>query len=503
MFRNHLSFLALLVAFATYSLAASTRLLKPSEDPFYEVPENILDYAPGEVIRSRPAPAPLRSVYFPVDIKLAHQILFRTNDAVDNATAAVATIMEPYNPDPSKVVAYQAAQDAASFDCSPSYAYLYGASMDTIITQAEMILMQQALDEGWYVVSLDQHGQNGAFGVGRQSGHIVLDSIRATLASRNISGIAADPKFALWGYSGGTLGCGWAASLQPSYAPELKKYLIGAAMGGYVANITATAIGVEGTYFAGISANAIAGLSEQYPEIKDVIEEQLLPLRERAFQEAYNLCLLPSLAVFLGKYLFTGPAKWFKSGVDVFQDPRVQPVLNANQQGYNKSEVPEIPLFIYQGSIDTVVPIAGTKKVYEQWCDAGIESFELAEDESAGHVTEIIAGSGAALAWLRNRFAGVPPVQGCNHTVRLTNFEYPGGFGADYLIIGTAVQSVLGYSIGPNGENIQSGNLTSSFFDGLSSLKEIGDIALSILYKRDMTQVDLLEAKIEQHKRNF
>ena len=33
------------------------------------------------------------------------------------------------------------------------------------------------------------------------------------------------------GYSGGTIATGWAAQLQPRYAPELKGQLIGAAVG--------------------------------------------------------------------------------------------------------------------------------------------------------------------------------------------------------------------------------------------------------------------------------
>lgn len=503
MFRSKFYLWVLLLVFSSYTLAASTQVLKPSEDPFYEVPENILDYAPGEVIRSRPAPAQLRSIYFPINIKLAHQVLFRSNDGDSNATAAVMTIMEPYNADPTKVLAYQVAEDAASIDCAPSYAYLYGASLGTILTQAEMILIEQALEEGWYVISADYQGPNSAFTAARQSGHIVLDSIRATLSTTNISGIAEHPQIAFWGYSGGSVACGWAAALQPSYAPELKPYLIGAALGGFVTNITATAVGVDGTLFAGVSYNAIAGLSNQYPEIREVIENQLIPLRKRAFQEAYNLCLVPSILFFMNKYLFSGPSMWFKSGMGVLHDLRVQRVMNLNNQGVNRTEIPEIPLFVYHGSIDTIVPIVGTHKVYDQWCEDGIESFEFAEDESGGHITEAIAGSGAAFAWLKNRFSGVPPIKGCNHTVRTTNFEYPGGYSSDIQIVTTLVLSVLGHAIGPNGENVDAGNSTSGFFESLSSLSDIGNLALSILFKRDMSQVELLEAKIEQHKRNF
>ena len=67
-----------------------------------------------------------------------------------------------------------------------------------------------------------------------------------------------------WGYSGGSLASGWAAALQPKYAPELKKNLIGAALGGFVTNITATAEATDGTLFAGLVPNALSGLANEY-----------------------------------------------------------------------------------------------------------------------------------------------------------------------------------------------------------------------------------------------
>ena len=49
----------------------------------------------------------------------------------------------------------------------------------------------------------------------------MLNSIRAALKSGKITNIKDDAKVVMWGYSGGSLASGWAAALQPSYAPEL------------------------------------------------------------------------------------------------------------------------------------------------------------------------------------------------------------------------------------------------------------------------------------------
>ena len=88
--------------------------------------------------------------------------------------------------------------------------------------------------------------------MGRQSGHGTLDSIRAILQSGNFTGVDEDAQVAMWGYSGGSLASGWAAALQPHYAPELEDNLIGAALGGFVTNITATAEATDGKLLAGL-----------------------------------------------------------------------------------------------------------------------------------------------------------------------------------------------------------------------------------------------------------
>lgn len=500
------SFISLWLVFASYVIAANTPLLYPSQDDFYKPPANLLDYAPGDVIRIRPAPAPLRSIYFPVNVKKATQILVRSNDAKGAPTAAVSTVIEPYNADPKKLLSYLIAQDSSLFDCSPSYALLYGASMTTFSSLAEMFLIQLALEEGWYVVSTDHQGQNAAYTVGRQGGKIVLDGIRGTLQSRELTGIDEDPKIAFWGYSGGTVAAGWAAALQPTYAPELKEYLIGAAMGGFVTNITKTAIGIDGSIFSGLALAAIAGISDQYPEVKPLIEDQIISPRKVAFQEAYNLCMIPALVYFNSKTFFSGPAKWFKSGWETLTNPQVQLIIRANTLGINETEVPEIPILVYHGSIDTIVPIEGAHEVYDAWCSAGIESFEFAEDESAGHVTEIVAGSLAGFKWLKDRFNGIEPIKGCNHTVRTTNLEYPGTISGFMDFLGTSVKTLLDEALGPNAENL-SGNSTTSLLDSIGSsfsdLSDFGSMITSILYKRDQASMDAFDFKVKNFKRSI
>ena len=81
------------------------------------------------------------------------------------------------------------------------------------------------------------------------------------------------------GYSGGSLASGWAAALQPDYAPELSRNLLGVALGGFITNVTATVEATDDTIFAGIAANVLGGIANEYPEFKSIL--QMIPINCR------------------------------------------------------------------------------------------------------------------------------------------------------------------------------------------------------------------------------
>ena len=88
----------------------------------------------------------------------------------------------------------------------------------------------------------------------------------------------------MWGFPGYNscwLGCYFAAK----YAPELKKNLIGAALGGFVINITATAEATDGTLFAGLIPNALNGLANEFPDFKKRMYEVV---EKKIWKELYN-----------------------------------------------------------------------------------------------------------------------------------------------------------------------------------------------------------------------
>jgi hypothetical protein len=77
----------------------------------------------------------------------------------------------------------------------------------------------------------------------------VLDSMRAVANFKSTLGLnTSTPKIVGYGYSGGAIATGWAASLISSYAPELK--VLGWASGGTPANLTGTPVFLDGGLYA-------------------------------------------------------------------------------------------------------------------------------------------------------------------------------------------------------------------------------------------------------------
>ncbi|QEL63054.1 hypothetical protein CJJ09_005248 [Candidozyma auris] len=386
----------------------------------------------------------IRSIYFPADVKNAWQLKVRSEDSHGNAQAVPA-------------------QDSATNDCSPSYSILFNAPMDTIVLQLEMILIQLGLAKGWYVVVPDYEGFQGAFTAGRQSGQATLDSIRAALHSEDISGISPDAKVAMTGYSGGTIASGWAAALQPQYAPELKKHLLGAALGGWVTNITLTAEATDGTLFGGLIPNAVNGLLHEYPNLSDLIETELAKNKQSDFLSAGKKCLVTSIFDYMGGF---------------FDVPIVQEVVKNNTAALEDGPIPEIPLFVYHGTEDEIVPFSGAQRGYKNYCDWGIESFEFAVSNTTGHILEWVEGCAAAFTWIEKLFNGTKPVDGCKKTIRSSNILYPGADIEYRQLVRTFFSSIGGGQVGESTRNITESTMVSQMmtkvFSGL--INKIGPL---------------------------
>ncbi|KAB2571625.1 Lipase A [Lasiodiplodia theobromae] len=419
-------FVSVLLCFLLGTLAASAPLQSvraaapqpPSQDPWYEQPANISDYVPGAIIRSRQVAnqlEPFLPLPVSVSVESVHQYLFRTTDSLGNAVAAASTLIKPYNANPEKLLSYQTAYDSSNPDCSPSYTLQSGSApggLGGIVDQNSTLsidtpFIAASLNQGWYVSIPDYEGLQAHFVAGLISGYATLDSIRAALsAGPTDAGLSTSPRYAMWGYSGGSLASEWAAELQPSYAPELD--LAGTALGGLIANVTSVAVTINKTPFAGLGFSGIIGLSKAYPALADFLDERLIPEKKAEFFSRGGGCLVGNTVAGAGQDLFS----YFINGTEeqegILQEPAVASVLAvAGQMG--RHGVPTMPLYVYKAVGDEVSPAVDSDLVIQQFCseNSGEVTIEYYRNTFGEHATELILGSANALGWIKNRLDGV------------------------------------------------------------------------------------------------
>ncbi|CAO3690933.1 unnamed protein product [Umbelopsis ramanniana] len=432
---------ALLLSASSPVVAAPLKraAVQPENDAFYTPPSGYENAALGSILRTRPVPNSLAAFsLLPQNIAAAYQILYRTSDSSGNAQATVTTVIEPHNANASRVLSYQVAEDSAWEACAPSYVLQKGSSLSGVATQAELLVMDAALSRGWYVVTPDYEGPNASFTAGLQAGHATLDSIRAVLASKNVTGVNPNADVALWGYSGGALASGWAAELQPTYAPELR--ILGAALGGTPVDLNATLNAVNKGPFVGLVPAGILGLASQYPELAAYVDSVLIPSKKANFYKAKSQCLAADIIQFLGQDFNS-----YVNTTNFLNNPIAVKVLNENHMG---QYVPKIPLHMYHAINDEIVPFAPAKALYTQYCSQGA-NIQFVADELSEHVILLITGAADAILWLQDRFNGVTVAPGCSNRTTATSALDPGALPVFGELLFNDLGALVGLPIGP------------------------------------------------------
>ncbi|CAD1813073.1 unnamed protein product [Candida parapsilosis] len=390
----------LLIWLSLLSYTVGVIALKPPHlDDFYEPPKKYHGTRLGEILKVRQPPASVRSYLAPVDA-ISWQLLIRSEDSFGNPNAISATILEPQDSDSTRILAYQAFENSATGDCRPSYAILAG-SFETFQIQAELAFVSMALSKGWFVLIPDYEGPHSSFPAAKISAFSVMNSMRAAKTFIN-----RDAHFAMLGYSGGAFASAWTAILQPQYAPELK--IVGAAMGGTIANISAMVETVDGGPYAGLVVNILNGLGNEYPRFKYAIHRYGLNLR--------NYCLVSAAIHYFGS----------KFNVDVYKNFLQNGIIKYyfGKNSLLGKKAPKIPIFIFHSMLNEMSPISEVYKLVNQWCAQGVE-LQFTEDLSYNHMVEAFTGIPAALTWLDDRFESKPMPKKCVKEKRISNLMYP------------------------------------------------------------------------------
>ena len=370
----------------------------PERDPFYRPPADIAGYRPGDLIRSRTA----RALIDPRRLVPSHvwQVLYRSTTAAGGPDAVSGTVLVPDAPwtgrGPRPVIAYSFGGQGIADHCAPSYTLGQG-------TNDELPVIDQALARGWAVAGTDLEGL-GTPGVHtvfvqRSEGHAVLDGARAALRLPDAR-LARDAPIGIWGYSEGGGAVGMAAELAHDYAPDL--HAVGVAAGGVVADVRV----VTRHYFTlppynGFDVAIVDAFAAAYPDLR--LDRLITPAGRRTLRTVRGQCSPDALA--LGSAA-PPPAQTFTA--DPLSYPPLVEKLADNSLG---SRAPDMPVLVYHGSTDEILPFSQVRALYQSYCGRGVRTQLVSPPGE--HLETGAALSPVAVAWLADRFAGKPAPDTC------------------------------------------------------------------------------------------
>jgi hypothetical protein len=408
----------------------------PQADPFYTPPAGYESTAPGTVLRSRVVAAAAFAT-LPQNVQ-AWQVLYRTTDSLGDPEATVTTILEPTDPQPHPpLLAYQVAEDSPALQCAMSYEYQLRGGYENYVAQAEILLIDAAVEKGWAVTLPDYEGPRSAYVAGRQAGQAVLDAIRATENFPTAGLEGRSTEVGLWGYSGGALASGWASELQPAYAPELD--IRGIAEGGLPVNPAHVLARINGGEFSGVAMSGIAGMSQAYPRLADFLHTYLNAAGEAAFAKAASQCNPQNS----NDFAYTNVSDYFTIP-DPFDAPVPHTILAQDNLGQH---APAAPLFVYQSQHDEVIPPADVDAVVRTYCSQGTDvTFE--RDTLSDHIALVLTGAPDALNWLADRLSGTPAVPGCHISDVASSLLSPSALLAFTGVLYADVLALAGQPIG-------------------------------------------------------
>ncbi|WP_280382923.1 lipase family protein [Nocardia wallacei] len=323
----------------TKTTDATNSVTTDTEVGFYTPPPLNDGHRLGEILRLRPAALPKLA-----GAGQAWQILYVSRDSHGEPIPVSGTVITPEaagDLGSGPLLVYQPSFHGLGADCAPSRLLAAG-------TEPEAGQISAALARGWPVAVADGEGLGvlgrgpHTFLAGRAAGQVMLDLARAAarIPALNIAGCP----ILLWGYADGGRAAVWAGGLQPSYAPELD--LRGIAAGAVVGDLGPILRHVDQSSWPGLGLAALTGLSHAHNH---------LPLRHVFTETAREL--LADVETASRSQLckqYRQPLATWCDHPDPWDDPVWRHVLALERP--SASGVPAVPVHLYHGSADTIVP---------------------------------------------------------------------------------------------------------------------------------------------------
>lgn len=327
----------------------------------------------------------------------AYRVLYRSTGLKNEPIAVTAAIIFPDGPAPAggrPVVAWAHPTTGISNKCAP-----------TLLPGVQVQGIDEMLRRGYVIAATDYPGL-GTPGVhpyliGVSEAYSVIDAVRA---SRELPDAKAQKRYAVWGHSQGGHAALFTGELSAGYAPELE--LVGvaaAAPATYLADLFEADRSTE----SGLTLTSMALLS--WSKLFDLPTDAIVePAAMRAYERVASDCIedLPQMLQLEqdARPLMRGFLK---------SDPTLLPAWRTLMDQNTPGQVPAgAPVFIAQGTADTTVKPAITRKFAEHLCKSG-SAVRFVSLPGVSHIYAARDSSFAAVTWMADRFAGRTAPSNC------------------------------------------------------------------------------------------
>jgi uncharacterized protein YjeT (DUF2065 family) len=277
------------------------------------------------------------------------------------------------------------------------------------------------LAEGYTIIVSDTEGQAADFAAGPEYGQNTLDSIKAVFNSPTVD-LPNDAQVAMLGYSGGAIATEWAAELAPTYAPDVNKRMIGAAIGGVLVHPAHNLRYVGGSLiWAGVMPMALAGIARAF-------HIDFTPYFSDNGNKIFKRMGSASIVNVLGHY---PGLTWKDLAGPAYPTPEAIPtyVEMVNKLIMGTGGTPTIPLLIGQGANgvpegtpgdkpgigagDGVMIAGDVRSLALDYCAKGTTvHYEQYDDLS--HVSSLLPWLPESIGWVMERFVGLPARGNCS-----------------------------------------------------------------------------------------
>lgn len=360
-------------------------------------------YAPPtpEVARGRPgALIRIQQLAGAPDSASAYRILYRSTGLNGEPIPVSGVVILPSGPIPPggrPIVAWAHPTTGVEDQCAPSRAAVFFQSVQGL---------RAMLARGFIVTATDYPGLGTPgphpYLVGISEGRAVIDSVRA---ARQLPNAGAARRFAAWGHSQGGQAALFTGILAKAYAPELDLAGVAAAAPATeLATLLADDLDTDGG--RNLTAMTLWSWSRVYgAPLTGVVTRQAVPVIDELAADCIER--------FFDVLIRRGPTRALERSFLV--DDRFaarepwRSLLRRNTPGV----VPRsIPVFLAQGTADTLVRPTVTRDYAMKLCRAGTP-VQFDELPGVGHLFAARDSADSAVAWMEARLRGAPPPSNC------------------------------------------------------------------------------------------